>query len=70
MTTVFQDLQPAPRQVLRHQRRLWGHWLYIAALRLDDGNLLVVATQCKPQMAIADYANRWGIETLFGIFRH
>ena len=70
VTTVFQDLQPAPRQVLRHQRRLWGHWLYIAALRLDDGNLLVVATQCKPQMAIADYANRWGIETLFGIFRH
>ena len=70
VTTVFQDLQPAPPQVLRHQRRLWGHWLYIAALGLDDGNLLVVATQCKPQMAITDYANRWGIETLFGLFRH
>jgi hypothetical protein len=70
VSTVFQDLQAAPPQVLRHQRRLWGHWLYIAALRLDHGNLLVVATQCKPQMAIADYANRWGIETLFGIFRH
>jgi hypothetical protein len=38
-------------------------------LRLDDGSLLVVATQLAPKSALADYAKRWGIETLFGIFK-
>jgi hypothetical protein len=56
-------------QVLRHKRLLWGYWLYIAALRLEDGELLVIATQTAPKLAIGDYAQRWGIETLFGIFK-
>lgn len=59
---------PDNKTVLRHQRKLWGYWLYIAALRFKDGFLLVVATQSAPKTAIANYANRWGIETLFGIF--
>ena len=46
-----------------------GQWVYIAALRLEDHSLLVVATQKAPQSAITDYAKRWGIETLFGIFK-
>ncbi|KAM3112936.1 IS4 family transposase [Phormidesmis sp. 146-33] len=66
---VFADLQIGQTKVLRHKRRLWGHWLYIAALRLADGSLLVVATQSAPHSAISDYAKRWGIETLFGIFK-
>jgi hypothetical protein len=69
VSILFQDLQVGQRKVLRHQRLLWGHWVYIAALRLDDGSLLVVATQKAPKSAIADYAKRWGIETLFGIFK-
>jgi hypothetical protein len=55
--------------VLRHKRQLWGHWVYIAALRLEDGELLVVATQSAPQSTIQDDAKPWGIETLFGIFK-
>jgi len=35
---VFADLQPGQTKILRHQRCLWGYWLYIAALRLDDGS--------------------------------
>ncbi len=66
--TVFSDLQSRKQKVLRHQRKLWGYWLYVAALRLNDGSLLVVATQSAPTPAIANYAKRWGIETLFGIF--
>jgi hypothetical protein len=38
-------------------------------VRLEDGDLLVIATQTAPQSAIRDYAQRWGIETLFGIFK-
>lgn len=67
--TVFADLQPGQCRVLRHPRQLWGLWLYITALRLDDGSLLVIATQSAPHTALADYANRWGIETLFGILK-
>lgn len=62
--TVFQDLQVGQHKVLRHQRQLWGHWVYIAALRLEDASLLVIATQTVPKLAIADYAKRWGVETL------
>jgi Transposase DDE domain len=66
---LFQDLQVGQHKVLRHKRLLWGHWLYIAALRFEDGDLLVIATQSAPYSAIRDYAQRWGIETLFGIFK-
>lgn len=68
VNVLFQDLQVGQHKVLRHKRQLWGHWVYIAALRLEDGSLLVVATQTAPKSAISDYAQRWAIETLFGIF--
>lgn len=68
-SVVFQDLQVGQIKVLRQPRLLCGHKLYIAALRLKDGELLIVATQTHPQTAIRDYAQRWGIETLFGIFK-
>ena len=66
---LFADVQIGQTKILRQKRRLWGHWVYIAATRLTDGGLLVVATQSFPSSAIADYAKRWGIETLFGIFK-
>jgi hypothetical protein len=66
---IFQDLLVGQTKVLRHPRWLWGHKLYIAGLRLEDHSLLVVATQSAPQSAISDYAKRWSIETLFGIFK-
>lgn len=68
-SVVFQDLQIGQTKVLKQPRWLWGHKLYIAALRLEDGELLIIATQTHPQTAITDYAKRWGIETLFGIFK-
>ena len=69
VSVVFQNLKPGQQSVLRDKRQLWGQWVYIAALRLEDHSLLVVATQKAPQSAITDYAKRWGIETLFGIFK-
>ena len=30
--------------MLSHPRKVWNHSLYIAAMRLDDGDLLIVAT--------------------------
>jgi hypothetical protein len=65
----FQDLQVGQSKVLSKPRLVWQHWLYIAAMRLDDGDLLIVATAHDQNKAIADYAKRWAIETLFGCFK-
>lgn len=65
----FQDLQVGQSKVLSQPRLVWGHSLYIASMRLEDGDLLVVATAHNPDKAIADYAKRWAIETLFGCFK-
>lgn len=63
---VFSHLGVGQRQVLRHRRQVWGHWVYVSALRLEDGQLLIVVTNHRPHRAIADYGKRWAIETLFG----
>jgi hypothetical protein len=54
---------------LSGRRWVWGRQVYISALRLEDGELLVVISSDSPQTAISDYAKRWGIETLFGMFK-
>ncbi len=38
-------------------------------MRLDDGKLLIVITPEPCSTAISDYGKRWGIETLFGMFK-
>ena len=43
--------------------------VYITALRLDDGKLLTLITPKLCSTAISDYGKRWGIETLFGMFK-
>ena len=66
---LFADLPPEQMSILPKHRRLWGYWVYVAALRLQDGQLLVVVTSESPEAAIADYAKRWNIETLFGCLK-
>ncbi|MBD2329367.1 IS4 family transposase [Alkalinema sp. FACHB-956] len=66
---LFSHLQIGQHSRLRQRRRLWGHWLYVAALRLEAGDLLVVVSDAKPNESIRDYGQRWGIETLFGCFK-
>lgn len=66
---LFADLRPHEVKVLPKRRRLWGHWVYVAASRLEDNSLLLVVTDKRPETALADYAQRWSIETLFGAFK-
>ena len=66
---VFSHLKPGQMKVLSKRRRLWGRWVYVAALGLADGKLLIVATDQAPATAISDYALRWSIENLFGMFK-
>jgi hypothetical protein len=66
---VFSNLKPGQHQVLRHRRQVWGHWVYVAALRLEDEKFLIVVTNHRPGRAITDYAKRWAIETRFGCLK-
>jgi IS4 transposase len=66
---VFSYLKIGEMQVLKNRRQVWSHWLYVSALRLEDHELLIVVTRHNPQSAMADYVQRWGIETLFGCLK-
>ena len=66
---LFEGLKVGGRRVLKHERRLWGYWVQVAALKLMDGELMIIVTQQSVETAIADYGKRWAIETLFGILK-
>jgi hypothetical protein len=66
---VFAHLQVGESQRLNGVCRVWGCPVAVEALRLEDGELLVVIGPPKTQGLVSDYALRWGIETLFGIFK-
>ena len=66
---MFAHLKVGHTQVLKNKRQIWGEYLYISATRLQDRSLLLIATPSKPKSALRDYANRWPIETLFGILK-
>ena len=66
---VFSHLQPGQTQILSGKRLVWGRLVYVSALRLETGELLIVISPDSSSKAISDYGQRWGIETLFGMFK-
>jgi len=58
--------QPA---VLPGARRLWGERWHVSGMRLPRGEYLIVVSECETETAIADYARRWEVETLFGCLK-
>ena len=66
---VFAHLQPGQTQILSGKRLVWGRLVYVSALCLDSGELLIVISPQSCSTAISDYGQRWGIETLFGMFK-
>lgn len=66
---VFSHLQIGQKSLLRKTRILWGHRVYVGALRLQDNSLLTIIAPSYCHSLVDDYAQRWGIETLFGIFK-
>ncbi|MGH2416689.1 MAG: IS4 family transposase, partial [Microcystaceae cyanobacterium] len=68
-SVIFSHLKPGESLILSGRRWVWGRSVYVGGLRLDDGDLLVIISPDFPQTMISDYAQRWGIETLFGMFK-
>lgn len=54
---------------LDRPRMISGTPLYFTGMRLQTREYLIVLSPCYCQHAIADYANRWEIETLFGCLK-
>ena len=69
---MFCLLKRGERCLLPGRRPIWGCFVYISALRLEDeeGSFLIIASSDAPQAdAIDAYADRWQIETLFGCLK-
>jgi Transposase DDE domain len=66
---LFYDLRPGERRVIAQPRKLWKQTVYLSALRLSDGELLIVATDKLLAKSIELYARRWEIETLFSCLK-
>ena len=66
---VFAHLAIGESQRLQGTCRVWGYSVSVEALRLPDNSLLIVIGPPNAEGLVRDYALRWGIETLFGIFK-
>jgi Transposase DDE domain len=68
--TLFSSLEPGQTGLLAGRRPVWGCFVHLSVLRLDNGEFLTLATSGAPQdQAIDAYADRWQIETLFGCLK-
>lgn len=67
---LFYTLKPGEIKCLSQLRPLGQCEIYLSALRLADGELLIVASnRVSTQDAIKVYGLRWEIETLFGCLK-
>jgi hypothetical protein len=67
---LFGSLRPGEAHLLVGRRPVWGCFVHLSALRLDDGDFLFIASSGAPQAGAIDaYADRWQVETLFGALK-
>lgn len=66
---LFRHARLHHSEVLRGARLLWGHRWYVSGLRLPKGEYLIVVAERECESALADYAKRWEVETLFGCLK-
>lgn len=66
---LFRGLPRGTFQIVPGKRRVWGHSLYLIGFKMADGELIIIATQEHPETALADYKERWPIETLFACLK-
>jgi hypothetical protein len=66
---VFANWADGEVCILSVKRWVWGRRVYIVATRLEDGELLIIATNRHLNTALSDYRLRWGIETLFAALK-
>ncbi len=55
--------------VIERARVVWGLPLFVSGLRLSSGEYVIVVAPRFTERALADYARRWEIETLFSCLK-
>jgi hypothetical protein len=66
---LFRFLKVGEKQSIQDLRTITDVGVYLTALRLDNGELLIVASSKKTEQAIESYKERWQIETLFSCLK-
>lgn len=69
VNALFRGLKPTEVRALYGDRKIMGKTVYLEALKLPDGELLIVASNDIPGNLIRKYAFRWEIETLFSCLK-
>ncbi|MBK8535459.1 MAG: hypothetical protein IPL59_10200 [Candidatus Competibacteraceae bacterium] len=68
---LLASLKPSQAGLLPGRRPVWGCFIHRSALRLDDGELLIIATSGAPQHeAIDAYADRWQVKPCSAVSKH
>ena len=68
---VFSSFTISEIRNLFKRRCIWGMCMYVSALKLELGELLIVVRACPGASGIQyyGYVHRWHIEMLFGCFK-
>lgn len=66
---LFRGLKPTEVRALYGERKIMGQTLYLEAMKLPDGELLIIVSNDIPGDLITKYAFRWEIETLFSCLK-
>lgn len=62
---AFDDLKAGQQRCLRKTRRVSGQQVFLSGMRLDSGELLILAGNQRFPQPLAVYSLRWEIENLF-----
>lgn len=66
---LFRSQRIGEPLVLAGARAIWGLPLFVSGVRLSSGEYVIVVAPRPTQTALADYARRWEIETLFSCLK-
>lgn len=65
----FRHATPAHPRGLKRPCQMWGAPYYLSGCRLPSGEYLILVSPTYEPNALAQYAQRWGIETLFAALK-
>jgi hypothetical protein len=63
--SVFADLKAGTSRALRKRRRIGQQWVWLSGMKLDSGELLILAGNQRFPQSLEVYGRRWEIEHLF-----
>ena len=66
---LFRHCRVGQAEALRGARLIWGQRWYVSGMRLPRGEYVIVVAERETADALADYAKRWEVETLFGCLK-